>query len=133
MSTQAATPSAQQTPFPVLEVFPNQYPHRNYVITIDIPEFTSVCPMTGLPDFGTITIDYVADEVCLELKALKYYMLAYRNHGVFYEHVVNKILDDMQAACKPRYMEITGKFTPRGGIRSTITATYRKEGFEFDR
>ncbi|MEB3286517.1 MAG: preQ(1) synthase [Vampirovibrionales bacterium] len=131
MATQSPL-SPKDLSLPAVETFENQYPSRNYTITIDIPEFTSVCPKTGLPDFGTITIDYVADAVCLELKALKYYMLAFRNQGVFYEHVVNKILDDLVAAANPRYMEITGKFTPRGGISSSITATYRKEGFEFD-
>ena len=131
MATQSPL-SPKNLSLPAVETFENQYPSRNYTITIDIPEFTSVCPKTGLPDFGTITIDYVADAVCLELKALKYYMLAFRNQGVFYEHVVNKILDDLVAAANPRYMEITGKFTPRGGISSSITATYRKEGFEFD-
>jgi 7-cyano-7-deazaguanine reductase len=130
--TNQSTLSPQELILPALETFKNQYPQRNYTITIDVPEFTSVCPMTGLPDFGTITVDYVADETCLELKALKYYMLGFRNQGVFYENVVNRILDDMVGVCKPRYMEITGKFTPRGGISSTITATYRKEGFEFD-
>lgn len=116
---------------PALEVFKNPNSGRNYVISIEIPEFTAVCPKTGLPDFGTITIDYVADELCIELKALKYYFLGYRNIGIFYEAVTNKILDDLVAACEPRFMEITGEFTARGGISSTITATYRKEGFEF--
>jgi 7-cyano-7-deazaguanine reductase len=116
---------------PALEVFKNPNPGRNYVISISIPEFTAVCPKTGLPDFGTITIDYVADDLCIELKALKYYFLGYRNVGIFYEAVVNKILDDLVAACEPRFMEVTGEFTARGGISSTVTATYRKEGFEF--
>jgi 7-cyano-7-deazaguanine reductase len=116
---------------PALEVFKNPNPGRNYVISISIPEFTAVCPKTGLPDFGTITIDYVADDLCIELKALKYYFLGYRNVGIFYEAVVNKILDDLVAACEPRFMEVTGEFTARGGISSTVTATYRQEGFEF--
>jgi 7-cyano-7-deazaguanine reductase len=116
---------------PTLEVFKNPNPGRNYVISIEVPEFTAVCPKTGLPDFGTISIDYVADDLCIELKALKYYFVAYRNMGIFYEAVTNKILDDLVAACEPRFMEITGEFTARGGISSTITATYCKEGFEF--
>lgn len=120
-----------QVELPALEVFKNPNSGRNYVISISIPEFTAVCPKTGLPDFGTITIDYVADELCIELKALKYYFLGYRNVGIFYEAVTNKILDDLVAACAPRFMEVTGEFTARGGISSTITATYRKEGFEF--
>jgi 7-cyano-7-deazaguanine reductase len=117
---------------PALEVFKNPNPNRNYVISHVIPEFTAVCPKTGLPDFGTITVDYVADELCIELKSLKYYFLGYRNMGIFYEAVVNKILDDLVAACEPRFMEVTGEFRARGGISSTVTATHRKEGFEFE-
>ena len=109
---------------PQLEVFSNPYPNRNYDIHISIPEFTSVCPKTGLPDFGTITIEYVADTVCLELKALKYYFLGFRNRGIFYESVINRILEDLVAACAPRRMTVKGVFTARGGISSTITATY---------
>jgi len=116
---------------PALEVFDNPSPSRNYTNSITVEEFTSVCPKTGLPDFGTITIDYVADKTCIELKSLKYYFLSFRNRGIFYEAVINEILDDLVAACQPRFMEITGEFTARGGISSTITATHRKEGFEF--
>ena len=107
-----------------LETFDNKYPNRDYTITIVNPEYTSICPKTGLPDYGTITINYVPDKKCLELKALKYYFLEYRNEGIFYEAVVNKILDDLVAACQPRKMEVTGEFTARGGIRSTIKAEY---------
>jgi 7-cyano-7-deazaguanine reductase len=114
-----------------LEVFDNPNPTRNYVISISVPEFTSVCPKTGLPDFGTITIDYVPDKTCIELKSLKYYFLGFRNQGIFYEAVTNRILDELVAACQPRYMEVTGEFTARGGISSTVTATHRQEGFEF--
>lgn len=110
-----------------LETFENKYPHRDYTITIVNTEYTSVCPMTGLPDFGTITINYVPDKKCLELKALKYYFLEYRNEGVFYETVVNKILDDLVAACEPKSMEVVGEFTVRGGLRSVVKATYQKE------
>ena len=117
---------------PALEVFNNPNPGRNYTNSIEVAEFTSVCPKTGLPDFGTISIDYVADQTCLELKSLKYYFLSFRNRGIFYEAVVNEILDDLVAACQPRFMEITGEFTARGGISSTIVATHRKEGFEFE-
>ncbi len=116
---------------PELIVFPNPNPARNYTNSIEVAEFTSVCPVTGLPDFGTIAIDYVADATCIELKSLKYYFLSYRNRGIYYEAVTNQILDDLVAACQPRFMEITGEFTARGGISSTITVTYRKEGFEF--
>ena len=117
---------------PELEIFNNPNPQRNYSISISVPEFTSVCPKTGLPDFGTIEIDYVADETCIELKSLKYYFLSFRNRGIFYEAVVNEILDDLVAACQPRFMEITGEFTARGGLSSTIRASYRKEGFQFE-
>lgn len=128
-----AQPDQAQTPaeFPALEVFDNPNPQRNYVISISVPEFTSVCPKTGMPDFGTIEIDYVPDQHCIELKSLKYYFFAYRNCGIFYEAVTNQILDHLVAACRPRYMEVTGDFTARGGISTSVTVNYRQEGFEF--
>jgi 7-cyano-7-deazaguanine reductase len=107
-----------------LGTFPNPKPARDYEIEIQCPEFTSVCPITGLPDFGTITIRYVPDELCLELKALKYYLIDFRNRGIFYEAVTNQILDDLVAACRPRRMTVTGDFTVRGGIRTTVRAEY---------
>ncbi len=107
-----------------LEVFPNPRPERAYRIVHRAPEFTSVCPITGMPDFGTITIDYVPDRVCVELKSLKYYLFAFRQQGIFYEAVVNQILDDLVAVCGPRQMQVTGEFSVRGGISSTVTATY---------
>lgn len=110
-----------------LETFENKYPDRDYTITIVNHEYTSVCPKTGLPDFGTITIHYVPDKKCLELKALKYYFLEYRNQGIFYEVAVNKILDDLVAACEPRSMEVIGEFSIRGGMHSVVKATYKKE------
>lgn len=113
-------------PFAPIEVFPNQYPGRRYTIEIEVPEFTSVCPKTGLPDFGTIFLSYIPDQTCLELKAFKYYMLSYRNHGIFYENVVNKILDDVIEACHPQWIEVRGEFLPRGGINTTVTATHEK-------
>nr|WP_303672584.1 preQ(1) synthase [Vampirovibrio chlorellavorus] len=119
------------TEAPVIDTFDNPRPNRDYVNSIKVAEFTSVCPKTGLPDFGTISIDYVADQKCLELKSLKYYFLSYRNRGIFYEAVTNQILDDLVATCQPRFMEVTGDFSARGAISSTIVATYRKEGFEF--
>lgn len=129
-----ATPSATTLPvpqdFPAIEVWENMYAHRDFVISISVPEFTSVCPKTGLPDFGVITLDYIPDTVCVELKAFKYYILAYRNHGIFYENVVNKILDDVVQACQPRYLRITGTFTPRGGIATAVVASYTKPGFD---
>ena len=112
---------------PKIEIFPNPAPERDYEIAIAAPEFTSVCPMTGLPDFGEIRISYVPDEYCLELKALKYYLLEYRNRGIFYEAATNRILDDLVAACRPRRMTVVGTFTARGGISTTVTATYAKK------
>lgn len=99
---------------------------RDIRIEIRQPEFTSVCPMTGLPDFGTILIRYQPDERIVELKSLKFYLLQYRNVGIFYEHVVNRILDDLVAVVRPKRMEITGDFTPRGGISTVVTALYEK-------
>jgi len=107
-----------------LETFPNPAPGREYEIAIDCPEFTSMCPKTGLPDFGTIRIRYVPGGACLELKALKFYLLEFRGQGIFYEHVVNRILDDLVAACRPRRMTVVGEFTPRGGIATTVTASH---------
>jgi 7-cyano-7-deazaguanine reductase len=111
---------------PVIETFPNPNPARDYEIDIRCPEFTSVCPKTGLPDFGEIRIRYVPDERCIELKALKYYLLEFRDKGIFYEQVTNQILDDLVAVCAPRRMTVTGDFTPRGGIKTTVTATYEE-------
>ena len=112
----------------MIETFPNPRPGREFEIAIDCPEFTSMCPKTGLPDFGTIHIRYVPDERCLELKALKYYLLDYRNQGIFYESATNQILDDLVAACGPKRMTVEGEFTPRGGIKTTVTATYNQPG-----
>ena len=108
----------------VIETFPNPRPSRDYEIEIRCPEFTSMCPKTGLPDFGEITIVYTPDSLCLELKSLKYYLLEFRDKGIFYESVTNAILDDLVSSCSPRRMKVIGAFTPRGGIRSTITATH---------
>ncbi|MEP7116455.1 MAG: preQ(1) synthase [Acidobacteriota bacterium] len=109
-----------------LETFPNPRPERDYEISIACPEFTSMCPKTGLPDFGTITIRYVPDQICVELKALKYYLLGFRSQGIFYEAATNRILDDLVAACQPRRMTVVGDFTARGGISTTVTATFVK-------
>jgi 7-cyano-7-deazaguanine reductase len=111
---------------PTLETFPNPSPGREYEIEIRCHEFTSVCPKTGLPDFGEITITYVPDQVCLELKALKYYMVGFRNQGIFYEAVTNQILDDLVAACGPRRMTVVGDFSVRGGISTVVTATHTR-------
>jgi 7-cyano-7-deazaguanine reductase len=107
-----------------LETFPNPRPERDFEVAIDCPEFTSMCPKTGLPDFGTIRIRYVPDAACIELKALKYYLLEFRNQGIFYEAATNQILDDLVAACHPRRMTVIGDFTARGGITTTVTASY---------
>jgi 7-cyano-7-deazaguanine reductase len=109
-----------------LETFPNPRPERDYEIEIRCPEFTSVCPVTGLPDFGEILIRYVPDAACVELKSLKYYLVAYRNQGIFYEAVTNRILDDLVSACQPRRMTVTGAFTARGGITTSVVAEYKK-------
>ncbi len=109
-----------------LETFPNPKPGRDYEIEIRCPEFTSLCPKTGLPDFGEIVIRYVPDESCLELKALKYYLLEFRQKGVFYEAVTNQILDNLVEACRPRRMTVTGDFSVRGGIKTVVTAKYEK-------
>ena len=109
-----------------LETFPNPSPGRDYEVEIRCPEFTSVCPKTGLPDFGEIIITYVPDELCLELKALKYYMVGFRNEGIFYEAATNRILDELVEACRPRRMTVIGDFTARGGISTTVTATYTR-------
>ena len=110
------------TRLPKIETFSNQFP--GYEIKIEIPEFTSVCPKTGLPDFGTIIIRYVPRRRCLELKSVKEYILSYRNMGIFYENVVNRILEDIVRACRPVRASVVGEFNPRGGIRSVIEARY---------
>ena len=111
-----------QAPLPALETWPNLYP--GYEISIAYPEYTSVCPKTGLPDCATMTIEYLPDQLCIELKSLKIYLLAYRNLGIFYENAVNRILEDLVAACRPHSATVTGEFTARGGMRSRITAKW---------
>ncbi|MCK4629188.1 MAG: NADPH-dependent 7-cyano-7-deazaguanine reductase QueF [Sedimentisphaerales bacterium] len=113
-----------QPPISYLETFPNPQPSRDYEIRIDCPEFTSLCPKTGQPDFGTITIRYCPDQKCIELKSLKLYLQNYRDQGIFYEAVVNKISDDLVTACSPRKMTVTGSFTARGGITTSVTVEY---------
>src|SRR5687768_13693010 len=107
-----------------LETFPNPRPERDYEIAINCPEFTSVCPKTGLPDFGEIRITYTPGDRCIELKALKYYLVEFRNRGIFYEAVTNQILDDLVAVLQPRRMAVTGDFSVRGGIKTVVTASY---------
>ena len=105
-------------------MFPNPRPERDYEIAIDCPEFTSMCPKTGLPDFGTIRIRYTPDRTCIELKALKYYLLEYRNRGIFYEAATNQILDDLVNACQPRRMTVEGDFSARGGITTRVVVAH---------
>ena len=109
-----------------LETFDNRHPHRDYEIQIECPEFTSVCPKTGQPDFGKLTITYVADAKCVELKSLKMYLQCFRNEGIFYENVTNEILDDLTAVIAPRRMTLGAQFTQRGGMTSKITASYQQ-------
>lgn len=111
----------------VLETFENPSPERDYVVESVCPEFTSVCPKTGQPDFGALTISYIPDDVCVELKSLKLYLQQFRNHGAFYEAVTNRILDDLVAVTRPRWMKVVADFTPRGGIRTTVFAEYPDE------
>lgn len=110
---------------PAIQCWENQY-KRDYLVKIVLPEFTSVCPKTGLPDFGIITIEYIPAKLCLELKSLKYYLLEYRDMGIFMENIANKILDDVVKACKPKCARVIGEFTPRGGLKSVITAEFGK-------
>lgn len=111
----------------LLETFENEYQDRDYVIEHTAPEFTSVCPKTGQPDFATIILEYIPNKLCIELKSYKIYLNSFRNDGIFYESVTNKILDDLIAVCKPRYMKVTAEFNTRGGISSVIEVEYEKE------
>ncbi|MHB1686726.1 MAG: preQ(1) synthase [Ignavibacteriaceae bacterium] len=113
----------------LLEIFDNAYPNRNYTVIHTAPEFTSVCPKTGHPDFATITIKYIPDKLCVELKSLKFYLNSYRNDGIYFESVTNKILDDLVEVCKPRYMIVTADFNVRGGISSTVHAEFKDNNF----
>ena len=110
----------------VLETFENQFPERDYSIEIHCPEFTSVCPKTGQPDFGSLTFTYTPDVRCVELKSLKLYLQQFRNEGIFYEHVTNRILEDLVSVVHPRRMTLVARFTPRGGITTTVTAAYEE-------
>jgi len=109
---------------PEIETWENQYSDRDYRILIEIPEFTCVCPKTGLPDFATLTVEYVPDRLCAELKSFKLYLVAYRQVGIFHEHVANRILDDFVRSVRPRSAQLTGVFNPRGGISTTVTVRY---------
>jgi 7-cyano-7-deazaguanine reductase len=112
---------------PAIEVWENQYQDKEYTIFMDVPEFTCICPKTGLPDFADIKIEYSPDKYCIELKSFKLYTIFYRGTGIFHEHVVNRILEDFVAAAKPRWAKITGTFNSRGGIQTTVEARYKCE------
>jgi len=111
----------------LLETFENEFPNRDYTIIHNAPEFTSLCPKTGQPDFATIEIDYIPDKLCIELKSLKLYLNSYRNDGVYFESVTNRILEELVKVCSPRYMLVTAEFNVRGGISSVIEAEYESE------
>jgi 7-cyano-7-deazaguanine reductase len=113
---------------PEIETWENQYSDRDYVVDLDIPEFTCICPKTGLPDFALIKVSYKPGKVCLELKSLKLYLVAFRNLGIFHEHLVNKLLDDLVKACHPRWMRVEVIMNPRGGIGTTVCAEYKGRG-----
>ncbi len=112
----------------MLETFDNSYPGRDYTIEIVCPEFTSVCPKTGQPDFGVLTFTYTPEKRCVELKSLKLYLQQFRNEGIFYENVTNRILDDLVAVLQPRRMKLVAAFTARGGITTSVTVTHESGG-----
>jgi len=114
----------------VLETFPNPNPSRDYLIHMEIPEFTCLCPKTGQPDFATLELDYVPDKTCVELKSLKLYVWSYRDQGTFHEAVTNRILDDLARVTRPRFMRLTARFNVRGGIFTTVVAEHRKKGWK---
>jgi 7-cyano-7-deazaguanine reductase len=125
-------PKATAQPSKALETFPNPAPKRDFLIHMEIPEFTCLCPKTGQPDFATLYLDYIPDTKCVELKSLKLYIWSYRNEGAFHEAVTNRILDDLVAAVSPRHMRLTAKFWVRGGVFTTIIAEHRQKGFKPD-
>lgn len=110
----------------LLETFPYEYPKRNVVIKINTDEFTAVCPWSGLPDFARIEIDYIPDKLCIELRSLKYYLMSYRNVGIYQEHAVNRILEDLVRCCKPKWMQVTADYKIRGGIHTVTIVEYKK-------
>jgi len=112
---------------PEIEVWQNQYPDKLYIINLDIPEFTCICPKTGLPDFAVIRIEYSPAKLCVELKSFKMYTIFWRNIGIFHEHLINKMLEDFARAVKPRWLKITGVFNPRGGITTTVSREYKSK------
>jgi len=124
MSNRKSKIENRKSPGGPVETFPNRHPERDYEIKIVAPEFTAVCPRTGQPDFATLTLTYVPDRLCLELKSLKLYLQSFRNRGIFHEHVTNEILNDFVKSCRPRRMTLVGEFNVRGGIYTTVTVSY---------
>lgn len=118
------SPAQSEEPRSLLETFENQFPHRDYKIEIVAPEFTSVCPKTGQPDFGTVTITYTPNKKCVELKSLKFYLQSYRNKGIFYEMVTNTIVDDLASVLEPRWLKVEAAFGARGGITETVVVQH---------
>lgn len=118
---------------PEIEVFKNQYSDKDYTIELHCPEFTCICPKTGLPDFGVINLSYIPDQTCIELKSFKLYLVGYRNVGIFHENVVNKVLEDAVKASKPRWAKVEGIVTPRGGIQTTVICEYSDKKFSIHR
>ena len=118
--------SVRKLKTPKIEVWKNQYPDKEYIISLDVPEFTCICPKTSLPDFALIKIEYSPDKYCIELKSFKLYTIFYRDIGIFHENVINKMLDDFTSACKPRWAKISGVFNPRGGITTTVEREYKR-------
>lgn len=112
---------------PSIDVFKNQYADKKYIITLHCPECTCICPKTGLPDFAVINVTYTPDKSCIELKSFKLYLVSYRDVGIFHENLVNKVLDDIVKACKPRFVKVEGVVTPRGGIQTTVVSEYKKK------
>ena len=120
----------EKNPSPeIFVLFDNPFPGRDYVITHVCPEFTSLCPVTGQPDYGTLTFTFIPDQKCVELKSLKFYLQSYRNQGVFYERLTNEIVDDLVSVMKPRYLKLTSEFTPRGGLHSKVVVKYVAPGY----
>ncbi len=115
----------RQMKTPLIEVWANQYPDREYTVALEVPEFTCICPKTGLPDFATIKVTYRPQKTCLELKSFKLYIISFRNVGIFHEHLVNRILDDIVKACQPRWARVEAVMNPRGGISATVVAEYK--------
>ena len=126
----AVDPVMRSRPSKRLQTFPNPAPGRDYRIHMEIPEFTCVCPMTGQPDFATLLLGYVPDRTCVELKSLKLYIWSYRDQGAFHEAVTNRILDDLVAATRPRYLRLEARFNVRGGIHTSVIAEHRKRGWK---